>query len=123
MNRTRFTIAITILTTLGAATLSTAALRPTQVLMQARAGWLKGMNEAVQKKDFATVVKHAQELSNQTATVARNLDGERQQLTQRVSELAREAGEAAKKKDEAGVKGKLAEIKGTCATCHDKYRK
>lgn len=115
------TIAIT--STVLAASLSHAQLRPTQVLMQARAGWMKGMNEAIQKKEFAAVEKNATELANQTASVAEKLDGERQQLTRKVSDLAKAAAEAAKKKDEAGVKGKLAEIKGTCATCHDKFRK
>lgn len=114
-------ISITVVLTLASA--GQAELRPTQVLMQARAGWMKGMNEAVQKKDFATVEKNAANLFSQTADVAQKLDGERQQLTKKVSELAKATAEAAKKKDEAGVKGKLAEIKGTCATCHDKFRK
>jgi len=123
MKRTAGITSAALLATLIAAAVASAELRPTQVLMQARAGWMKGMNEAVQKKDFATVEKNATELSNQTATVAQKLDGERKELTQKVSGLARATADLAKKKDEAGVKMKLAEIKGTCTTCHDKFRK
>jgi len=100
-----------------------AELRPTQVLMQARAGWMKAMSENVGANKLADVAKDAKELAAQTEKVAGKLEGERKDLTLKVAGLAKTTAEAAEKKDAAAVKAKLGEIKGTCATCHDKYRK
>lgn len=117
--------------TLIAASLLTAAftvpalaeLRPTQKVMQARAGWLKAMNEDLAGKKLAAVAKNASELSAQTAQIGKSLQGERQELTLKVSALAKAAADAAAKNDAPAVQAKLGEIKGTCTTCHDKYRK
>jgi cytochrome c556 len=97
-------------------------LRPSQKLMQARAGWLKAMGENAGASKFADVAKDAKALAAQTEKVAGNLQGERKDLTLKVSALAKATAEAADKKDAAAVKAKLGEIKGTCATCHEKYR-
>lgn len=109
-----------------AATVSIAAgaaeLRPTQVIMQARAGWMKAMGESLAAGKLADVARDARDLSAQTERIAANLQGERKELTQKVSALAKTAGESAAMGDAAAVKVKLGEIKGTCANCHEKYR-
>jgi cytochrome c556 len=108
---------------LTAATFAGAAeLRPSQKIMQARAGWMKAMSENVGANKLADVAKDAQELAGQTEKVAANLKDERKDLTLKVSSLAKATAEAATKGDAAAVKTKLGEIKGTCATCHEKYR-
>jgi len=113
------------LATVGIATLATAQseLRPLQKAMQARAAWMKAMNQNLAASHLAEVGKAAAELSTQTAKVAGGAEGERKLLTQKISDLAKEISEAADKGDEAIVKAKLGDIKATCTDCHDKFRK
>ena len=113
------------LATVGLTTLATAQseLRPIQKAMQARAAWMKAMNQNLAASQLAEVGKDATELAAQAAKAAGVAEGERKILTQKVSDLAKEAAEAAEKGDAAIVKAKLGDIKATCADCHDKFRK
>ena len=99
-----------------------AELRPIQKVMQARMGWLKAMFQNLEAKNLAAVGKDAGELSAQTAKAAAGLEGERKELSQKVSDLAKAASEAAGKGDADALQARLGDIKATCAACHDKYR-
>lgn len=116
-------LAVTSLLLIIAVVPSFAELSPSQVLMQARAGWMKAMSQNLQSKDLKSVAKNALELSAQTTKIAKNLQGERHELTLKVSTLAKEAADAAVKNNLAEVQAKFVEIKETCTKCHDKYRK
>lgn len=120
----RKTALLLTLTTVSLATLALAQteLRPIQKVMQARAAWMKAMNQNLGAKDLAAVAKDAGELSAQAAKVAGSAEGERRVLNQQVSDLAKAAAEAATKGDEVLTKAKLGEIKATCADCHAKFR-
>ncbi|NTW84619.1 MAG: cytochrome c [Holophagaceae bacterium] len=108
----------------GLATLATAQteLRPIQKLMQARAGWMKAMNQNLAAKNLAEVGKDAEELSKQAAKVAGGIEGERKALSQKVSDLAKAVADAAAGGDEAVIKTRLGELKATCVDCHAKFR-
>lgn len=98
-------------------------LRPLQKIMQARAAWVKAMNENLAAKKFEAVAKDAEALSAQAATVGGKAPNPlAKELHLKVSSLAKATAEAAGKKDEAAVKAKLGEIKATCAECHAKIR-
>ena len=125
MNRITLLLSIAMLAITAIACAETPAvseLRPTQKIMQARAGWVKAMNENLAAKKFADVAKDAGALSAQTGKVAENLQGERKDLTLKVSQLAKATADAAVKEDAESVKAKLGEIKATCGECHAKYR-
>ncbi|MCX6546894.1 MAG: hypothetical protein WCO20_09090 [Holophagaceae bacterium] len=112
------------LTTLCVASLAVAQaeLRPIQKVMQARAAWMKAMNQNLAAKDLTAVAKDAGELSAQAAKIAGGAEGERRVLHQQVADLAKGVAEAATKGDEVLTKAKLGEIKATCADCHAKFR-
>jgi cytochrome c556 len=98
-------------------------LRPTQKAMQARAGWMKAINENLAAKKFEDVARDAEALSAQTKKIGdAHPNPLAKELTLKVSGLAKAAADAAGKKDEAAVKGKLGEIKATCSECHAKIR-
>jgi cytochrome c556 len=97
-------------------------LRPSQVVMRARAAWMKAMNENLAAKLLAEVAKSADELSAQAAKVAAGASGEPQTLHQRVADLAKEVSTAATQGDEALIRTKLSAISATCTECHTKFR-
>jgi cytochrome c556 len=90
--------------------------------MQARAGWMKSMNQNLAAKNLANVGKDAEELSKQAAKVAGAIEGERKAFNQKVSDLAKAVADAAAGGDEAVIKTRLGELKATCADCHAKFR-
>jgi len=98
-------------------------LRPMQKAMQARAGWVKSMNENLAASKLGEVQKDALALASQTKAVAeKQQDPLAKELTLKVSTLASATGEAAGKNDGETVKKKLADIKAACAECHAKIR-
>jgi predicted secreted protein len=98
-------------------------LRPSQVLMQARAGWVKAMNANLAAMKYEEIGKDAAALAAQTGSVAEKLSNPlAKELTLKVSSLATATADAAGKKDGETVKMKLAEIKATCGECHAKIR-
>jgi cytochrome c556 len=98
-------------------------LRPLQIIMQARAGWMKSMNENLSAKKFADVSKDAAALSAQAKKVGEAAPNPlAKEFHLAVSSLAKATSEAADKADEPGVKAKLGEIKAKCAECHAKIR-
>ena len=119
---------LSLLSLLGAASLALAQtavqpeLRPIQKVMQARAGWMKAMNQNLAARNFADVARDAGELSAQAAKVAGASEGERKEFHLMVSDLAKATFEAAGKSDEGTVKTRLGEIKATCTDCHAKFR-
>jgi hypothetical protein len=101
----------------------TTVLRPTQKVMQARAGWLKAMTENLDAMKFKEVKKDAKALASQTAAAGKKLpDPLAKELTLKVSTLATAVADAAGKKDGNTAKTKLAEVKATCGECHAKIR-
>ena len=108
----------------GMASLASAQseLRPLQILMQARAGWMKAMSQNLAAKNLPEVAKDAEALSKQAAKVAAGVEGERKVFNQKVSDLATAAADAAAGGDEAVLKARLGELKATCADCHAKFR-
>jgi cytochrome c556 len=98
-------------------------LRPAQILMQARQGWLKAMNKNLQDGNFPAIVKDADELAAQAKKVGDGLANPlAKDITLAISMFAREDSAAAAKKDADTVKIKLASIKGKCDECHAKIR-
>ncbi len=97
-------------------------LRPIQKVMQARAAWMKAMNENLGARKMVDVARDAGDLSAQAAKVAGGVEGERKELNQKISDLAKAISVSATKGEEDVVKAKLGEIKATCAECHAKFR-
>jgi len=98
-------------------------LRPAQKLMQARAAWMKAMNENLDAKKFEAIVKDANDLAAQTKKVGEGLPNPvAKELTLAISSLATEASGAAAKKDGDTVKAKLGAVKDKCSECHAKIR-
>lgn len=98
-------------------------LRPTQKIMQARAAWMKSMNENLSANKLADVSKDAAALSAQAKQVGESATNPlAKELHLAVSGLAKATSEAAAKNDGAVVKTKLAEIQAKCAECHAKIR-
>jgi cytochrome c556 len=98
-------------------------LRPLQVLMQARAAWMKAMNENLAAMKFEAVSKDADSLSAQTKKVGEGAANPiAKEINLKISGLAAEVSAAAAKKDGAAVKAKLGEIKANCSECHAKVR-
>lgn len=98
-------------------------LRPSQVLMQTRASWMKAMNANLAAMKYEEVGKDAAALAAQTGSVAEKLSNPlAKELTLKVSGLAAATADAAGKQDGETVKMKLAEIKATCGECHAKIR-
>lgn len=97
-------------------------LRPIQKVMQARAAWVKAMNENLGARKMVDVARDAGDLSAQAAKVAGGVEGERKELNQKISDLAKAISVSATKGEEDVVKAKLGEIKATCAECHAKFR-
>jgi cytochrome c556 len=122
-------IAVLILTFFAAAVMVFAAgeskpeLRPSQVLMQARAAWMAAMNKNLGDKKFDAIVKDAGDLAAQTQKVG---DGQTnplaKEITLSITALSKELAAAAAKKDGDLVKAKLGEIKDKCSECHAKIR-
>lgn len=102
---------------------ATTELRPTQIIMQARAGWMKAMNANLTAMKYEDVSKDAAALASQTGAAAQKLSNPlAKELTMKISTLAAATVDAAGKKDGETVKIKLAEIKATCGECHAKIR-
>ncbi|MBM4313077.1 MAG: hypothetical protein FJ122_04055 [Deltaproteobacteria bacterium] len=98
-------------------------LRPSQVVMQARATWMKTMNSNLSTNNFEAIVKDADGLAAQTKKIGEGHPNPlAKELTLAVSSLAKEASAAATKKDGEGVKAKLAAIREKCSECHTKIR-
>jgi hypothetical protein len=98
-------------------------LRPSQIAMRARAGWVKAMNENLTTSNFEAVKKDATALSAQTAAAAEKQPaGLAKELTLKLSSLATATAEAAGTKNGATTKMKLAEAQAVCAECHAKIR-
>lgn len=98
-------------------------LRPLQKIMQARAAWMKSMNENLSANKLADVSKDAAALSAQAKQVGESATNPlAKELHLAVSSLAKDTSEAAAKNDAAAVKTKLGEIKEKCAECHAKIR-
>jgi hypothetical protein len=98
-------------------------LRPSQKMMQERAGWLKAMTANLDAMKYKEVKKDAKALSSQTAAAGKKLsDPLAKELTMKVSTLSKAVADAATKKDGATAKTKLAEVKATCGECHAKIR-
>lgn len=102
---------------------ATPELRPLQKIMQARAGWMKAMNENLSAHKLADVSRDAGALSAQAKQVGESaVNPLAKELHLAVSSLAKATAEAAGKNDEAAVKTRLAEVKEKCAECHAKIR-
>jgi cytochrome c556 len=98
-------------------------LRPSQILMQARAAWMKAMNENLGAKNFEAIVKDADGLAAQAKKVGEGHPNPlAKELTLAISSLAMEASAAAAKKDGNAIKAKLGAIKDKCSDCHVKIR-
>lgn len=98
-------------------------LRPSQKLMQARAAWMKAMNENLGANKFEAIVKDADDLAAQTKKAGEaQTNPQAKELTLAVASLAAEASGAAAKKDADTVKAKLGAIRGKCSDCHVKIR-
>jgi hypothetical protein len=98
-------------------------LRPTQVVMQARAAWMKAMSDNLGTNKFEAILKDADDLSAQTKKIGEGHPNPlAKELTLAVSSLAKEASAAAAKKDGDTVKAKLGAIKDKCGECHAKIR-
>lgn len=98
-------------------------LRPLQKIMQARAAWVKAMNENLTAKKFDAVARDAEALSAQAKKVGDSAPNPlAKELHLKVSALAKATAEAAAKQNSETVKTKLGEIKATCAECHAKIR-
>ena len=98
-------------------------LRPSQKAMQARAGWMKAMNESLATMKYAEVGKDAAALASQTDAAGRKMPNPlAKELTLKISTLAMAVSDAAGKQDGETVKVKLGEIKATCGECHAKLR-
>ncbi len=98
-------------------------LRPAQILMQARAAWMKAMNDNLGAKNFEAIVKDADGLAAQTKKVGEGHPNPlAKELTLAISSLATEASGAAATKDGDTVKAKLGAVKDKCSECHAKIR-
>jgi hypothetical protein len=98
-------------------------LRPAQIAMQARSGWLKSMGANLDAMKYEEVGKDATALAAQTDAAGQKLpDPLAKELTMKISTLATAMADAAGKKDGETAKMKLAEIKATCGECHTKIR-
>jgi len=98
-------------------------LRPAQILMQARAGWLTAMNKNLGAGNFPAIVKDADEMAAQTKKVGDGLANPlAKDITLAISMFSKEASAAAAKKDADTVKVKLGAIKAKCDECHAKIR-
>jgi cytochrome c556 len=98
-------------------------LRPTQIVMQARAAWMKAMGDNLGASNFDAIVKDADGLSAQTKKIGEGHPNPlAKELTLAVSALAKEASDAAAKKEGDTVKAKLGAIKDKCGECHAKIR-
>lgn len=98
-------------------------LRPAQIVMQARAAWLKAMSKNLGAGDFPAIVKDANGLAAQTKKIGDGLANPlAKDITLAISVFANEASAAAAKKDADTVKVKLGAIKSKCDECHAKIR-
>ncbi len=109
-------------------------LRPSQVLMQARAAWMAAMNKSLGDtkadadknagaKKFDAIAKDAADLAAEAQKTGNGLaNPEAKEITLSLAALARELSAAASKKDGDLVKTKLGEIKAKCSECHAKIR-
>ncbi len=98
-------------------------LRPTQKIMQARAGWVKAMTGNLSAMQYEAVKKDALALSAQATSVAeKQPEGLAKELTTKLATLATATADAAGSQQGEVVKTKLAEIQATCAECHAKIR-
>ncbi len=98
-------------------------LRPTQIVMQARAAWMKAMSENLGTNKFEVIVKDADGLSAKPRKIGEGHPNPLgKELTLAVSSLAKEASAAAAKKDGEAVKAKLGAIKNKCGECHARIR-
>jgi hypothetical protein len=98
-------------------------LRPSQVVMQARAAWQAAMNKNLAAKNFEAVAKDADALAAQTQKIGEGIPNPLgKELTLAISTLAKDISAAAAKKDGDTVKAKLAGIQDKCGECHAKIR-
>ena len=120
-------------------------LRPSQVLMQARAVWMAAMNKNLGDtklpaskgqvdtkaeadkntgpKKFEAIAKDATAMAAEAQKTAGGLtDPPAKEITLSMAALSRELSTAAAKKDGDAVKIKLAEIRAKCSECHAKVR-
>jgi cytochrome c556 len=97
-------------------------LRPLQVVMRARAAWMKSMNENLTAQKLPEVAMAADELSAQASKVAEGAKDEPKELHLKVAALAKEVAAAANAGQPELVKAKLGDISQTCSDCHAKYR-
>ncbi|MEW6335297.1 MAG: hypothetical protein AB1558_13605 [Thermodesulfobacteriota bacterium] len=98
-------------------------LRPIQKTMQARAAWMKAMNENLGAKKFDAVAKDAKDLAAQTKKVGEGQANPlAKELTLAISALATETAAAAAKQDGDTIKARLGAIKDKCGECHTKIR-
>lgn len=98
-------------------------LRPTQIVMQARAAWMKAMSDNLGAGRFEAMMKDADGLSAQTKKIGEGHPNPlAKELTLAISSLAAEASAAAAKKDGDAVKAKLGAIREKCSECHAKIR-
>lgn len=98
-------------------------LRPLQVLMQARAAWMKAMGENLAAKKFEAIAKDADGLAAQTKKVGEGASNPiAKEINLKISGLAKEVSAAAAKQDGTTIKAKLGEIKANCSECHAKVR-
>ena len=101
----------------------TTELRPTQKVMQARAGWMKGMQTNLGAMKYAEVGKDATALATQTDSIGKTLPNPlAKDLTLKIASAATAVANAAGKQDVNTMKMKLADIKATCDECHAKIR-
>lgn len=107
----------------GSSSAAEPELRPSQVAMRARAGWLKNMSEHAAAQKLHGVKGDAMALAAQTKAMGeKQEDPLARELTLKVSGLASDVADAVVRKDPVAVTAKLAEIKATCAECHAKIR-
>jgi len=98
-------------------------LRPSQKAMQARAAWMKAMNENLGAKKFEAVAKDAGDLAAQTKKAGEGQANPlAKELTLAISALAQETAAAAGKQDGDAIKAKLGAIREKCGECHTKIR-
>ena len=98
-------------------------LRPSQIAMRDRAGWMKSMNSSFQAGDYGAVAEVAQKMSDQTRNIALNLQNqEAKLLTLKIGIYADEIVYEAGMENEEIVKARLASIGAVCSECHQKFR-
>ena len=99
-------------------------LRPSQIVMQARAAWMASMGKNIEAQDFAAVARDATALAAETRKGGANHPNPLgKELTLAIAALAKDVSDAAAAKNGDAAKAALGKIKEKCNECHAKLRK